>query len=124
MTEVRLLSGDDVVARSDGSQTPVVDYDIADSGPTTLTLEADIEVELRGEISIGEGSTSLFLQKSLLRAHSTPQHFCGERNDFPGMCFCLFLSGNLRCFRRNLTYVGDIPSRGCLHHNQIDSGVR
>lgn len=56
VTAVRLLSGDDVVARSDGSQTPVVDYTLVDSGSTTLTLEADIEVELREEVSVGEGS--------------------------------------------------------------------
>ncbi|SFR97226.1 hypothetical protein SAMN05216559_1813 [Halomicrobium zhouii] len=56
VTEVRLLAGDDVVARADGSQTPVVDYALEDSGSTTLTLEADIEVQLQGEASVGEGS--------------------------------------------------------------------
>lgn len=46
ITEVRLKAGDDVVAQSSGTHTPALDYELNEAWSTTLTLEADVEVQL------------------------------------------------------------------------------
>ncbi|KTG30334.1 hypothetical protein AUR66_08335, partial [Haloferax profundi] len=55
ITEVRLKSGEEVIARSGGSHTPELEYQLDETWSTTLTLEADIEVRLKKttETSIG-----------------------------------------------------------------------
>lgn len=51
ITEVRLLQDGTVVARTDGSQLPVLNYSIG-GRETTLTLEADIEVRVRKTVIV------------------------------------------------------------------------
>lgn len=58
VTELRVLAEDEVVARSEGDQTPVLDYSLGDSGPTTLQLEAEIEVELHRQVTVTHGNTT------------------------------------------------------------------
>ncbi|WP_244661355.1 hypothetical protein [Haloferax gibbonsii] len=55
ITDVRLKAGDDVVAQSSGTHTPELVYQLDEAWSTTLTLEADIEVQLEKttETSIG-----------------------------------------------------------------------
>lgn len=52
---VRLKIGDDVATSASGTQTPELEYTTTEAGRTTLTLEADIRVELRKR-TIEEGN--------------------------------------------------------------------
>lgn len=45
--EVRLQADEETIAKIDGSHTPAIDYQIEDDWSTTLTLEAEIHVQLR-----------------------------------------------------------------------------
>ncbi|UWG49256.1 Cell surface protein (plasmid) [Halalkaliarchaeum sp. AArc-CO] len=54
--EVRVLRDGETVATAQGSQTPVLEYATSGSGQTEVTLEADIEVEIREFVIIrGDG---------------------------------------------------------------------
>ena len=48
--EVRLQKDGDTIARTDGSHTPAIDYQIDDDWSATLTLEAEIHVRLKKTI--------------------------------------------------------------------------
>ena len=52
ISEVRLLQDDDPIYRTFGQHTPVIDYELAGQGATTLTVEADIEAELEQEVTL------------------------------------------------------------------------
>ncbi len=52
VTEVRVLVDGRVVNRTNGSQTPQVDYEL-DGEDVTVTLEADIEATVRQTVSVG-----------------------------------------------------------------------
>ncbi|GAB3421977.1 hypothetical protein GCM10027435_26280 [Haloparvum alkalitolerans] len=59
--EVRLKKGEEVIAESDGSHTPALDYQLEDDGNTTLTLEAEISVRLKKSTQMG-GRTNVTYQ--------------------------------------------------------------
>jgi len=48
--EVRLKKDEETIARTDGSHTPAIDYQIDDDWSATLTLEAEIHVRLKKTI--------------------------------------------------------------------------
>jgi len=51
--EVRLQKDGETIARTDGSHTPAIDYQIDDDWSATLTLEAEIHVRLKKTIRTG-----------------------------------------------------------------------
>ncbi|MFD1600421.1 hypothetical protein [Halobellus rarus] len=58
VTEVRLMSDTETVATSEGTQTPVIQYHLEESWETTLTLEADIRVRVKGTVVPDKGNSS------------------------------------------------------------------
>jgi hypothetical protein len=56
--EVRLRQDGETIARTDGSHTPALDYQIEDDWSTTLTLEADITVALKQTIRTDVGNST------------------------------------------------------------------
>jgi hypothetical protein len=52
--EVRLQKDGETIARTDGSHTPAIDYQIDDDWSATLTLEAEIHVRLKKTIQTDE----------------------------------------------------------------------
>lgn len=58
VSTVRIRADEDVIATATGDQTPVVNYSLTDSGPTTLQLEADVEVRLRKQVIVDLGNVT------------------------------------------------------------------
>lgn len=56
--EIRLQKDGETIAKTSGSHTPVLDYQISDDWNATLTLEADIHVRLREAVRTGAGTQS------------------------------------------------------------------
>lgn len=54
--EVRLKNDGETIAKTDGSHTPAIEYQIADDWSTTLTLEAEIHVRLKKTTRIDVGN--------------------------------------------------------------------
>ena len=54
--EVRLKNDGETIAKTDGSHTPAIEYQIEDDWSTTLTLEAEIHVRLKKTTRIGVGN--------------------------------------------------------------------
>ena len=58
VADVRLKNDGETIARTDGSQTPAIDYQIADDGAATLTVEAEIRVRLNRTTRSGRGNST------------------------------------------------------------------
>jgi len=58
VTAVRIKQDGRQLAEIDGDQTPVFDYQLDGSGPSTLTFEAEIKVELEKKITDRSGNTT------------------------------------------------------------------
>ncbi|ELZ28639.1 hypothetical protein C474_14124 [Halogeometricum pallidum JCM 14848] len=56
--EVRLQKDGETIARTDGSHTPAIDYQIDDDWSATLTLEAEIHVRLKKTIRTNVGNST------------------------------------------------------------------
>jgi len=56
--EVRLKKDGETIARTDGSHTPVLEYQISGGRQTRLTLEADIHTRLKKTTRIGPGNNT------------------------------------------------------------------
>ena len=56
--EVRLQKDGETIARTDGSHTPAIDYQIDDDWSATLTLEAEIHVRMKKTIRTNVGNST------------------------------------------------------------------
>ena len=54
--EVRLKNDGETIAETDGSHTPAIEYQIGDDWSTTLTLEAEVHVQLKKTTRIDRGN--------------------------------------------------------------------